>query len=245
MNTWRMNTWRMNTWRTSTWMSVARVHLMDRQAWLVQPWLILALTFVINLVLAAEIPLSPARDHYTGAVASIYVVLIICGAITVARQLPFQLALGVSRRSFYAGTVAVAMAVALVYGLSLALLQIIERASGGWWLRLDYFRVPYLLPGPWYLTWLTSFVGLALAIAWGMWFGIVYRRWNMAGLLTFIAAQTVAVAAIILVIGVSNGWSSVGHFFSSLTIEGLTGILAAVTIILLASGFTTARRAAV
>ena len=26
-------------------------------------------------------------------------------------------------------------------------------------------------------------------LAWGMWFGIVYRRWNLTGLLSFIAVQ--------------------------------------------------------
>jgi hypothetical protein len=46
-----------------------------------------------------------------------------------------------------------------------------------------FFPVPYLLAGPSYLSSLTSFVGLALMFAWGMWFGIVYRGWNLPGLL--------------------------------------------------------------
>ena len=94
-----------------------------------------------------------------------------------------------SRRSFYAGTALLAVAVAAVYGLALTVLQLIERGTGGWGLNLHFFRVPYLLAGPWYLSWLTSFVGLALMLAWGMWFGIVYRRWNLMGLLGFIAVQ--------------------------------------------------------
>jgi hypothetical protein len=36
--------------------------------------------------------------------------------------------------------------------------------------------VPYILAGPWYLTWLTSSVLLILMFIYGMWFGIVYRR---------------------------------------------------------------------
>ena len=46
------------------------------------------------------------------------------------------------------------------------MLQLIERVTGGWGLNLHFFRVPYLLAGPWYLSWLTSFVGLALMLAW-------------------------------------------------------------------------------
>ena len=124
------------------------------------------------------------------------------------------------------------------------MLQLIERGTGGWGPNLYFFRVPYLLAGPWYLSWLTSFVGLALMLAWGMWFGIVYRRWNLAGLLAFIAAQALAVTAVLLIIG-AHGWSSAGRFFTTLTIGGLTGLLAALTVVLLAGGYATTRRVTV
>ena len=105
--------------------------------------------------------------------------------------------------------------------------------------------MPYLLAGPWYLSWLTSFVGLALMLAWGMWFGIVYRRWNVTGLLSFIAAQALALTAVLLIIGGRDDWHAVGHFFTTLTIEGLTGLLAALTVALLVGGYATVRRLAV
>jgi hypothetical protein len=124
-------------------------------------------------------------------------------------------------------------------------LQLIERGTGGWGLRMHFFRVQYLLAGPWYLTWLTSFVGLALMLAWGMWFGIVYRRWSLAGLLSFIAAQVLVLAVVLLGIGVTHAWHGVGHFFTTLTIEGLTGLLAAAAVALLAGGYGTVRRLAV
>ncbi len=41
------------------------------------------------------------------------------------------------------------MALALVSGLVLAALQAIERATAGWGLSIRFFRVPYLLNGPW------------------------------------------------------------------------------------------------
>jgi hypothetical protein len=102
--------------------------------------------------------------------------------------------------------------------------------------------VPYLLAGPWYLSWLTTFVGLALILAWGMWFGIVYRRWNVMGLLTFITAQALALTAVLVIIGGRDDWQRVGHFFTTLTIGGLTGLLAALTMALLVGGYATVRR---
>jgi len=227
----------------STLLSVARYQLTDRYVVVVSPWLILTLNFLITAAIVVGNPTRPGHVAYTGALASIYVVLIVNGALGIARQLPFALTLGLSRRSYYIGTALFAVALAAVYGLALTVLQLVERATGGWGLRMEFFRVPYLLAGPWYLTWLTSFVGLALMLAWGMWFGIVYRRWNLAGLLSFIAAQ--ALAAVLLIIGMAHDWHGVGRFFTTLTIGGLTGLLAALAVVLLAGGYTTMRHVTV
>lgn len=230
----------------NTWMKVARYQLANRVGLVILPWSILALDFVLNLVIFSE---TPANGHgqprYAGALSAIYVILIIAGAVSISGQLPFALALGVSRRSFYAGTALLAVALAAVYGLGLTVLQLIERGTGGWGLNLHFFRVPYLLDGPWYLTWLTSFVGLALMLAWGMWFGIVYRRWTLPGLMSFIAVQALALTAVLLIIGLAHGWHGVADFFRTLTIGGLTGLLAVLTLALLAGGYATVRRLAV
>ncbi len=228
----------------STWIKVARTQLTDRNIFVVQPWLILALDFLIIVVIVANYP-GRQGQVYAGALAGIYVVLIVTGALSIARQLPFALALGVSRRSFYAGSALLSVALAAVYGLGLTVLQLIERGTGGWGLKLHFFRVPYFLAGPWYLSWLTSFVGLALMLTWGMWFGIVYRRWNLAGLLSFIAVQALALLLVLLIISGARDWHSVGHFFTTLTIGGLTGLLAALTVALLAGGYATVRRVTV
>ena len=224
---------------------VARYQLTDRYMFVLSPWGILTLDFLIVLVIVASIPRNHNQIAYTGALSSIYVVLLVAVAMNISRQLPFALALGVSRRSFYAGTALLSVVLAAVYGLALTVLQLIERGTGGWGLNMKFFRVPYLLAGPWYLSWLTSFVVLALVMACGMWFGIVFRRWNVIGLLSFVAVQTLALTAALLIIAGRNDWGRVGHFFTTLTIEGLTGLLAALTVVLLAGGYATVRRLAV
>jgi hypothetical protein len=138
-----------------------------------------------------------------------------------------------------------AVALACTDGLALTGLQAIERATGGWGVHMSFFRVPYLLNGPWYLTWLTSFVGLALLFVYGMWFGIVYRRWSLVGTLAFIAAKVTVLLAAALVVTWAHGWAGVGHFFTGLTAAGLTGLLAVLAVALLAGGRATIRRATV
>jgi len=82
----------------STWLKVARYQLTDRYVVLITPWLILSLVFLINVVIVANIP-GRQGQVYVGAPSAIYVILLISGTLSISRQLPFALALGVSRRS--------------------------------------------------------------------------------------------------------------------------------------------------
>ena len=242
-----------------TWRDVARYHLVLPWAPLLIPWAILACSFLVNLVIFALAPdghhnvmtshglvsVPDASHGYTGGVASIFILFLVIGVSLVGRSLPFALALGVSRRSYYAGSAALGVALSVADGLALAALQVIERSTDGWGVRMNFFRVPYILAGPWYLTWLTSSVGLALLFVYGMWVGIVFRRWSLIGVAAFVIAQLTVVLAVVLLVAGANAWSSVGHFFTGLTAAGLTGLLAVLAALLLAGGQATIRRATV
>ncbi|HEY3878034.1 MAG TPA: hypothetical protein VGM12_05495 [Trebonia sp.] len=243
----------------STHLNVARYHLIQRGNFLVMPWAWLAFGFCVDLVIFALIPaghhdaltahgtvqVTDVSGRDAGGLGSIFAVFLSVGITSVARSLPFALTLGVSRRSYYLGTALTGGVLAVAYGLTITLLQAIERATGGWGVSAHIFQVPYILDGPWYLTWLTSTVALALLFTYGMWIGVVHRRWNVAGTMTFGAAQvTVAVAAIWLVTW-GHAWSGTGRFFTALSAAGLTGVLAALACVLLAGGYLTVRRAAV
>src|SRR5579859_7571541 len=151
----------------STWVKVARFNLDRRAVCLVLPWL-LPFAFAMGAVTAGR---GPGHDA-SGYLLSLFIFFAVQGWQTIGRSLPFGLALGVSRRSFYSGTALAGMALALVSGLVLAALQAVERATGGWGRSMRFFRVTYLLNGPWYATWLTSFVGLSALFVYGMWYGI-------------------------------------------------------------------------
>ena len=189
----------------STWISVARYQLTDRYVFVLAPWLILAIDFLIEVVVVADWPGRHGQAAYAGPVGHLRRPHRHRGAghrpAAAVRAGPRREPALLLRRNR-----AARRRLAAVYGLGLTVLQLIERATGGWGLNLHFFRVPYLLAGPWYLSWLTSFAGLALMFAWGMWFGIVYRRWNLAGLLGFIAVQALALAAVLLIIGVARDW---------------------------------------
>jgi hypothetical protein len=229
----------------STYVNVARYHLIHRLNYLILPWAILAFVFGVDAVIIALTPAGNGSLHYVGGLASIFILAFVLGAQTVARSLPFGLALGLSRRTYFLGTALLAVAFAAVVGVVTTLGQAIERATGGWGINMGFFRVPYILDGPWYLTWLTSFVALTVIYVYGMWYGLVYRRWNLLGLVAFMAAQTTVLVIGALAATWSHAWHHIGHFFTALSAAGLTGLLAALAVLLFAGGLSTMRRLAV
>jgi hypothetical protein len=241
----------------NTWVKVARYHLVRPANYLALP-LLIVFTFAV-----AAGTLGRSRGHgVSGFLVSLAIYFAILGMQAIGRSLPFGLTLGASRRSFCSGTALAGMALALVSGLVLTVLQAVERATGGWGLSMRYFRVPYLLNGPWYDTWLTSAVGLSALFVYGMWYGIVYHRWGTLGTLAFIAAQALVVTAGVVSGAFENGYagsaavgsaavgsaavrSAAGGSFAGLSALGLTGVIAALAVLILAGGQATIRRATV
>jgi hypothetical protein len=223
----------------NTSVKVARYNVVRPANYLLLPC-ILPLSFAVGAATAGR-----GHGHdASGYLIGFFTYFAVMGGQTISRSLPFGLMLGASRRSFYSGTALLGMALALVSGLVLTALQAIERATGGWGLSLHFFRVPYLLNYPWYVTWLTSAVGLFALFVYGMWYAIMHLRWGLRGTLGFIAVQALVVA---IVVPFEHGyvWSSAGGSFADLTALGLTGIIAALAVLLLAVGHTIIRRAAV
>lgn len=227
-----------------TLVNVARYHMVDRLQYVAMPWIVLTFTFLVNVAIFAVVP-APERGKYTGALLTIYIFLFVLGIISMSRALPFGLSLGVSRRSYYLGTALLVLAMGVGYALVLTVLQLVESATAGWGMALHFFRVPWILDGPWYLSWLTSFVLLVLLFVYGMWFGLVYRRWNVTGMIFFVAAQVLVLLAAVVVISLTGNWPAVGEFFGAVTVPGLTGVLAALAVVLGIGGYTTLRRVTV
>lgn len=229
----------------STWIKVARYQMVQPMTYTVAPSAVLAFTFAVNAVVFALIPVSGHGGRYSGGLMSLFIFLMVLGMQSIGRAMPFGLALGASRRSFYSGTALTGISTAFAFSLGVTVLQAIERATSGWGVSMYFFRVPYILNGAWYATLLTSFAGMSVLFVYGMWYGIVYRRWGLTGTLAFSAAQVLAALAGALAVTWWYSWSGVAGHLASLTALDLTGLLAALTVLLLAGGHATIRRAAV
>ena len=227
-----------------TLIKVSRYHLANRMQYIVLPCAVTAFTFVVNLILFTALP-RPSGGSHTGALVTIYIFFFIVGVTSINRSLPFGMALGLSRRTYFMGTILLAVGLATAYGLALALLETVERASGGWGMAMYYFRVGWILSGSWYMTWMTSLVLLLLSFGYGLWFGLVYRRWNLVGLVVCIVAQVTVILVATLVATWAHAWSRLGHFFTALSPGGVTAVLVAVVMGLVLCGYITLRGVAV
>ncbi|WP_225845909.1 hypothetical protein [Streptomyces sp. HPF1205] len=223
-------------------LTVARYLLLDRFTYLVLPWAWAAFGFALDVVVLRLTPAGHTGHRWVGGLAAVFLVVFAAGVQSVARALPFALCLGVSRRTYFLGVSSVALALAACFGLTVAVGQALERATGGWGIRMAYFRVPYLLDGPWYLSWLTATTAFVLLFVYGMWYGLVFRRAGVPGAAVFGAAQLGTLALAAVVTTWAHGWAGIGRLLTGLTATGLTGVLAVVVALLLAGGFTTIRR---
>jgi hypothetical protein len=222
--------------------TVVRYLLLDRMTYLVLPWGWAAFGFVLDVVVLRLTPAGHSDHRWVGGLAAAFLVMLTVGVQTAARALPFALTLGVSRRTYFAGVSALALALAACFGLVVALGQIAERATGGWGMRMAYFRVPYLLDGSWYLSWLTATTVFLLLFVYGMWYGLIFRRGGLPGATVFGAGQLGVLALAAVVATWVHGWTGVGRFFTTLSATGVTVVLAVAAAVMLAGSFAVIRR---
>jgi len=221
---------------------VARLHLVDRfsYTWLV--WGVLAFTFVLNWVLFAAIGPTQSDGSFTGALMSIYIFMVVIGVQAAVKFLPFAFTLGVSRRTYYLGTVALVVGLNLVYAVLLTMLWGLEIATDGWGISMHFFQVPWILWGPWYQVLLTNFVLMSLTFLIGMWFGLIYRRFAMIGMVIFSGVLAVIAVGAVLIITWRQWWPQVGDFLVNLDLLAASGLVAIVAAVVALGGYGTIRR---
>ncbi|MEW2591301.1 ABC transporter permease [Micromonospora aurantiaca] len=125
-------------------LDVARMHTIAWIGQLAWPWGIMAISLGVNLLIFASIDEAAPGKNTTGGLASLYIVCAIVAAASISQVFPFALGMGVTRRTFYLATMLVNVVQAVVYGVLLYLLNLIEGATGGFGIELRFFRIPYI-----------------------------------------------------------------------------------------------------
>ncbi|GIJ25618.1 hypothetical protein Vqi01_07800 [Micromonospora qiuiae] len=176
-------------------------------------WGILASSFLINLAIFATIR-DADLEPTTGGLASIYIVMFIACINVITQDFPFAIGLGMSRRSFYLGSVIHFGAQAIGYAGVLYLLSVLEEATGGWGVGLRFFGLPFFLvenPVLRYLAFaipflLLGFIGFAIAL--------VFKRWGVNGMLTLGTVALVLFGGAAVLATWQRWWAAIGDWFA-------------------------------
>jgi hypothetical protein len=233
----------------STWMKVTRFNLVGEPLlYAAYPWFIAALNFLIVWVIFDNIPgtINGMGIRWDPAAPIAFcIAFAIRASLRIKRTFPVALALGLTRRSYYTNTVLLGAGLSVIYGLALAVLQVAELATRGWGIAVYQFWQPWILQGPWYLSWGPWSAMLVLMFVYGIWWGIVYWRWQVPGIMAFTTANVVIVVAGILLIAKANAWQGILHVASALGPAGLTAAPALLALLLCIGGYAVIRRTTV
>jgi hypothetical protein len=194
-------------------LQVMRLHVVNPPLQLLMPWAVLLLSFVVNLLVFSLVPDSPDDARVSGGLLTIYIFTLVAHLVTMTQLFPFALSLSVTRRHFYAGSVAFVVLQSMLQGLLLTVLAAIERASDGWGLQMHFFDLPFLQSGDWFTRWLILTVPFLFFSFVSMAAGTIFKRFGQFGLWTVgLVGLVVGGAAAVLVTWL-GAWGAIGRFF--------------------------------
>lgn len=171
------------------------------------PWVILAISFAVNLAFYAVAGDDPAVVRQSGGILSLFLTAIAANQQSWSNVLPFTLGLSGTRRGFVAGMGLFVLAQSVLAGALLTGLAGIESLTKGWTMDVRFFRTPILdaltAPGRFAVV---STMMLAVS-ALGAILGAVLVRWGSTGLWWLVAGLGVAGGAAVVAVAATGGWA--------------------------------------
>ena len=217
-------------------MQAVRVQLLIWKRTQLIPWGALALALAINLGVFAFTKKPASGRNVTGGLAAIYAVPVVFSMQAVSQTFPFAAGLGLTRRSFAAASVLIAAAQALVWGVVLFLLSLVEHATGGFGESLTFFGLPGLLTAN-RGTQLAAFVvPMFFTALVGFFLGTVVKRFGLTGVFAFLAGLVFVGGVAAIVVSWQHQWTPLLDWTGDRSAFAVVVALPAVLAVLLAGG---------
>lgn len=202
--------------------NVVRLHVANPVPTLVLPWLIFAAVFALNLAIWIAIvsaaggrdQLDPDAFSNNGAISWIYVFLMVAATQAMNLTFAFALGLGMTRRDYFIGTALYLAGLAAFYATGMTALAAIESATNGWGLDGYIFAPLFMGELPLVQQFAAHVMIALLFFGSGLFTGAIFVRWRALGLYVFFGVLAFAIAGLILVASLFDGWKSVGAFFT-------------------------------
>jgi hypothetical protein len=226
-------------------LTAARLQLVRPLVILGVPWLIGVLSFAINWAVWQIIDTRSLEgdDGFTGGVSALYITVLVVFVQAVTQLLPFAMGISLSRRSYFLGTCLVAVGMALAFGIALAVLDVVESATGGWGVGLEFWTpVPLDVAG--FVPQVLVSGGPMLAlIAPGVGMGVVSKRWAPNGVWVLTVGGLVVLGGAAVLVTWLGAWDDLGGWFADQSVTTLAvGVPLALATTLGLLGFVGVRR---
>lgn len=194
---------------------VARIQLVNARMVIGMPLTVLLCVLAANVVIFLAVSgTTDTANNNTGALMSIYIATLALHVQTMTQMFPFAMGMSVTRRDFLASTGLVVVGQALLYGIVIWVMRLIERTTAGWGLDMTMFDLPFLEVGNplvQILVYAAPFLTLAFA---GLWAGIVYQRWGQLGVWILALSSGAVLVGLAALVGWQQWWPEVGSFFA-------------------------------
>lgn len=205
--------------------ATARVHAANPWTTVYSPWLILLAVFALNyaiwraILLAADgRPLPDSAFTQNGGVSWVFVYMLVVAVQAMNQTFSFVVGLGTTRRDFYLGSAATFVGLSTMYGVGIALLAWVERATNGWGVNGAFFAPWGLSALPiWELAVMNTLALLFMFFA-GTAFAAVFMRWGPTGLVMAFVVLALAIVVAVFGITTTESWTAVGNFFTTHTV---------------------------
>jgi len=224
--------------------SLLRMQLVDWPVALAWYFGILGAALSINVLIWAVMSPGARANAQTFGLVAIYVVYMIAFQQSMTQLFPFAMGLSATRRTFYAALATFAVAQSLALGLMLYLLLLVERATSGWYVDVEFFDLGFLRAGNPIAQVLVFAVPLLLVAAVGAFSGSVTKRWGPNGVFGLVLGSILVAGLFVAVVTWLESWATIWNWFAEQSAGSLfAGWALLPAALLLAAGFTVVRRA--
>ena len=179
------------------------------------PAMVAVLASIISVLIALIVPTTGAV--YTAAANAPVWFFAAAGVQSILLMLPFASAMGVTRWEYSASTLGAAFGAAGILGLLGTVLGWLEDLTGGWFVGVYTFNLPWFWQQEGPVTWLlfTSVCLVVFQIAFAL--TVVYKRYGMVPMVLLLFGLMLVIVFLTWVTTRNNWWPRVLEFLAGLT----------------------------
>ncbi|WP_062531077.1 hypothetical protein [Demequina rhizosphaerae] len=228
--------------------NVVRLHVANPWPSVILPWIVLvsihALTWSIWAIISHYAGPGIEEDafRYAGGVSWLVIYMMIIAIQAMNAGFRFALGFSSTRRDYYLGTVAFFAMMAVVYGVGLGLLALLERATDGWGMNGSFYAPAYLYDEPFAVVAFHYIALYLLFTTMGCLVGALFVRWRANGLYLYFGALALAVVALVWWL-LDAGWGATVDFFTTNPLAVVMAWTLPVSVAFAAVGWLVLRRA--